>query len=125
MPEIFRPQNCGAVANTLHVTGRVENDPRLLRLYNRFCLQGDRSITTAERAADRKLARLNGTRRGQRRRSGCWNWPSSSVTSQEISRRKPILKNRTPFEIEQAVGGAGDRAAGLGPGAHLGGAKAP
>jgi len=62
MPEIFRPQNWGAVANTLHVTGRVEDDPRLLRLYNRFCLQGDRSITTGERAADRKLARLNGTR---------------------------------------------------------------
>ena len=42
----------------------------------------------------------------------------------EISRRKPVLKKRTPIEIEQAGGGAGDRAAGLGPGAHLGGAEA-
>ena len=67
MPEIFSPQNCGAVANTLHVTGRVEDDPRLSRLYNRFGLQGDRSITTAERAADRELARLNGTRLGDPR----------------------------------------------------------
>src|SRR5215472_17966478 len=55
--KIFRPQNCGAVAHTLPVTGQVEDDPRLSRLYNRFYVQGDRSITSAERA-DRKLARL-------------------------------------------------------------------
>ena len=36
----------------------MEDDPRLSRLYNRFYVQGDRSITSAERAADRKLARL-------------------------------------------------------------------
>src|SRR5215831_2510114 len=56
--KIFRPQNCGAVAHTLPATGRVEDDPKLSRLYNRFYAQGDRSITSAERAADRKLARL-------------------------------------------------------------------
>ncbi len=45
------------------------------------------------------------------------------LASQEISRRNPILKNRTAPEI--AGGGRdGDRAAGLGPGSGLGGAKA-
>ena len=39
-------------------TGRVENDPKLSRFYNTFYLQGDRSATYAERAADCKLARL-------------------------------------------------------------------
>src|SRR5215470_15958279 len=57
--KIFRPQNCGAAAHTLPATGRVEDDPRLSRLYNRFYAQGDRLITSAERAADRKLARLS------------------------------------------------------------------
>ena len=56
--KIFRPQNCGAVAHALPVTGRVEDDLGLSRLYNRFYLQGDRSITNAERTSDRKLARL-------------------------------------------------------------------
>jgi hypothetical protein len=36
----------------------VKNDPRLSRFYNGFYLQGDRSATYAERAADCKLARL-------------------------------------------------------------------
>ena len=39
---------------------------------------------------------------------------------QEISRRKPILKNRTPTGDRGGGGRAGDRAAGLGPGAGLG-----
>src|SRR5215472_8660820 len=43
---------------------------------------------------------------------------------QEISRRKPVLKNRTAPEIEQAVVDFGDRAAGLGPGAGVGDAEA-
>ena len=43
---------------------------------------------------------------------------------QEISRRKPILKNRTAPEIEQAVVDLAIRAAGLGPSAGLGGAQA-
>jgi hypothetical protein len=51
--KIFRPQKCGAVAHTLPATGRVQNNPRLSRLYNRFYLQTDRSSTNAERAADR------------------------------------------------------------------------
>ena len=42
---------------------------------------------------------------------------------QEISRRKPILKNRADRD-RGGGGGAGDRAAGLGPGAGLGGAQA-
>ena len=41
---------------------------------------------------------------------------------QEISRRKPVLKNRTPIEIEGRR--AGDRAAGLGPGPGVGGPEA-
>src|SRR5215472_3998659 len=43
---------------------------------------------------------------------------------QEISRRKPVLKNRTAPEIEQAVVDFGDRAASLGPGAGVGDAEA-
>src|SRR5437762_11009017 len=41
---------------------------------------------------------------------------------QEISRRKPVLKNRTPIEIEQ--GRHSDRAASLGTGARIGSAEA-
>jgi hypothetical protein len=36
----------------------VEDDPKLSRFYSGFYLQGDRSTTYAERAADTKLARL-------------------------------------------------------------------
>ena len=54
----FRPQYRGEVSRALTGTGRVEDDPRLSRLYNRFYLQGDRSATYAERAGDPKLARL-------------------------------------------------------------------
>src|SRR6201997_3742016 len=54
----FRPQNCGAVAHALAETGRVEDDRKLSRFHNGFYLQGDRSTTYAERAADCKLARL-------------------------------------------------------------------
>ena len=36
------PLNCGAAAHTLPATGRVEDDPRLSRLYNRFYVQGGR-----------------------------------------------------------------------------------
>jgi hypothetical protein len=58
---LFRPQNCGAVAHALAETGRVEDDRKLSRFHNGFYLQGDRSTTYAERAADCKLARLVGT----------------------------------------------------------------
>ena len=57
---LFRPQNCGAVAHALAGTGRVEDDPKLSRFYNAFYLQGDRSTTYAERAADCKLAAAGG-----------------------------------------------------------------
>jgi hypothetical protein len=63
LQEIFRSQNCSAVAQTLLATGRAQDDPRLLRFRNGFCLQSDRSATNASRAGDRKLTRLN-TRRG-------------------------------------------------------------
>ena len=56
--KLFRPQNCGAVAHALAETGRVEDDRKLSRFHNGFYLQGDRSTTYAERAADCKLARL-------------------------------------------------------------------
>jgi hypothetical protein len=49
---LFRPQNCGVVAHGLAGTSRVEDDQKLSWLYNGFCLQGDRSTTYAERAAD-------------------------------------------------------------------------
>src|ERR1700751_5757521 len=61
---LFRPQNCGAVAHALAGTGRVEDDPKLSRFYNGFYLQGDRSTINAERAAERKLARLRPRSRG-------------------------------------------------------------
>jgi hypothetical protein len=54
-PEAY---NCGAVAHALAETGRVEDDRKLSRFHNGFYLQGDRSTTYAERAADCKLARL-------------------------------------------------------------------
>jgi hypothetical protein len=57
---LLRPQNCGAVAHALADTGRVEDDRKLSRFYNGFYLQGDRSTTYTERAADCKLARLVG-----------------------------------------------------------------
>src|ERR1700758_643713 len=57
---LFRPQNSGAVAHALAGTGRVEDDPKLSRFYNGLYLQGGRSTTYAERAADCKLVRLRG-----------------------------------------------------------------
>ena len=57
--EIFRPQNCGAVAQTLPATGRAQNDPRLLQFYNGFCVQSDRSAADAGRAGGRELTRLD------------------------------------------------------------------
>src|SRR5215468_4684342 len=56
--EIFRPQNRRAVGQTLSATGRAQDDPRLLRFHNGFCVQSDRSATDARRAGDRELARL-------------------------------------------------------------------
>src|SRR5215472_15512989 len=84
--KIFRSQNCGAVAHALPVTGRVEDDPRLSRLYNRFYLQRDRSITNAERAADRKLARLQG------RSAGATQMPSGSAGRRSNSDGRPDVR---------------------------------
>jgi hypothetical protein len=42
--KFFNPQNCGAVVHALPVTERVEDDLGLSRLYNRFYLQGERSM---------------------------------------------------------------------------------
>jgi len=64
---LFRPQNCSAAAHALAETGRVEDDPKLSRVYSGFYLQGDRSTTYAERAADTKLARLRRRPRGRER----------------------------------------------------------
>src|SRR6516165_11052108 len=64
---LLRPQNCGAAAHALAETGRVEDDPKLSRFYSGFYLQGDRSTTYAERAADTKLARLRRRPRGRER----------------------------------------------------------
>ena len=63
----FRPQNCSAAAHALAETGRVEDDQKLSRVYSGFYLQGDRSTTYAERAADTKLARLRRRPRGRER----------------------------------------------------------
>ena len=54
----FRPQNSGAVSKCSARPDRVVTIARLPRFYNKFCLQSDRSSTKAQRAADRKLARL-------------------------------------------------------------------
>ena len=43
---------------------------------------------------------------------------------QEISRRKPVLKNRTPVADRAGGGRGGDRAASMGPGARRRGAEA-
>ena len=44
---------------------------RLPRFYNKFCLQSDRSTTNAERAADRKLARVRRRQAPHRAAAGC------------------------------------------------------
>jgi len=62
----FRPQNCGAVSRCSVRPDRMLTVVRLPRFYNKFRLQGDRSTTNAERAVDRKLARLRRRPAGQR-----------------------------------------------------------
>jgi hypothetical protein len=59
LQEIFRPQNCGALAETLPATGRAQDNRRLFRFYGEFCLHSDRSASDASRAGERKLARLD------------------------------------------------------------------
>jgi hypothetical protein len=51
---LVRPQNCGALDQTLPATAMIPN----FYAFTAGCLQSDRSTTDAERAADRKLARL-------------------------------------------------------------------
>src|SRR5215813_13966171 len=56
--EIFRPQNRGALAQAAPATSRAQDDLRLLRFHNGFCLQSDWSAIDARRAGERKLTRL-------------------------------------------------------------------
>src|SRR5215813_2160714 len=56
--EIFRPQNRGALAQATPATSRAQDDLRLLRFHNGFCLQSDWSAIDARRAGERKLTRL-------------------------------------------------------------------
>src|SRR5499427_6356096 len=56
--EIFRPQNRGALAQAAPATSRAQDDLRLLRFHNGFCLQSDWSAIDARRAGERKFTRL-------------------------------------------------------------------
>src|SRR5215471_5300934 len=56
--EIFRPQNRGALAQAAPATSRAQDDLRLLRFHNGFCLQSDWSAIDARRAGERELTRL-------------------------------------------------------------------
>jgi hypothetical protein len=86
------------------VTGRVEDDPRLSRLYNRFGLQVDRSITNAERAANRKLVR-----------SGCLNICTVLFEPKKKSATRQMACNNASFSPFSTPGTRvdppGDRAA--------------
>jgi hypothetical protein len=70
----FRPQYRGEVARALTGTGRVEDDPRLSRLYNRFYLQTDQPPTRSALVTP--------------------NWRGYSDRRGELARLPPILLSK-------------------------------
>jgi hypothetical protein len=90
--EIFRPQNRGALAQAAPATSRAQDDLRLLRFHNGFCLQNDWSAIDARRAGERKLTRLQAspaleTLRGKRVR----HQPAQAKFVDRNDRRQVVL----------------------------------